>query len=112
MISISDKKWVEKKVDKNLIEKLKQDFQFNNLISKLIVSRNFDTTEIETIKSDIKITNKFKNNIDFVKAAELLCNSIKQNEKICILGDYDVDGSAATSLLVRFFNYIKHESFY
>ena len=28
------------------------------------------------------------------------------------MGDYDVDGSASTSLLVRFFKYIKHPHFY
>ena len=29
MISISGKKWVEREVNKNLVEKIKQDFNFN-----------------------------------------------------------------------------------
>ena len=37
---------------------------------------------------------------------------MNNNENICILGDYDVDGSAATSLFIRFFDSIKHPFFY
>ena len=37
---------------------------------------------------------------------------LNNNENICILGDYDVDGSAATSLLVRYFQHIKQPFFY
>ena len=38
--------------------------------------------------------------------------SIKNRENICILGDYDVDGSASTSLLIRFFETINHPYFF
>ena len=112
MISVSDKKWVEQKVNKNLIEKIKQDFRFSEIISKLIISRNFDFFEINSIESNIKISNTFKNIDDFNSSVDILINSIKNDEKICILGDYDVDGSAATSLLVRYFNHINHPHFY
>ena len=43
---------------------------------------------------------------------KLVINAINNKENICILGDYDVDGSAATSLFVRFFESIKHPFFY
>jgi len=42
MISVSGKIWTEKQVNKNLIEKFKQDFGFGNILSKLIISRNYD----------------------------------------------------------------------
>ena len=48
----------------------------------------------------------------FDVATDILINSINKNEKICILGDYDVDGTAATSLLVNYFNYIKQEHYF
>ena len=112
MISVSGKKWVEEKVNKNLVEKIKQDFCFNDILSRLIVLRNFDTTEISNINNDLKIINIFKDNIDFDKASEILNNSICKNENICVLGDYDVDGTSATSLLVRYFDFIKHPHFY
>ncbi len=112
MISVSGKNWIERKVNKNSVEKIKQDYKFNEILSKLIVSRNFDEDEINNINNDLKIINIFKNNNDFKEASKILINSIKNNEKICILGDYDVDGTAATSLLVRYFNYIKQPHFY
>ena len=112
MISISGKKWIERKVNKNLVEKIKQDFKFNDLLSKLIVSRNYDITEINIINNNLKFTNIFNTNSDFIKASDILINSINEKENICILGDYDVDGASATSLFVRYFEFIKQKYFY
>ena len=112
MISVSQKKWVERKVNKNSIEKIKQDFKFSQIISRLIISRNFDNIEISNINNDLKIINAFKNDMDFKDASTILNCSIKNNEKICILGDYDADGTAATSLFVRYLDHIKHPYFY
>ena len=55
MISVSGKKWIEQKVNKNSVEKIKQDYKFNEILSKLIVSRNFDEDEINNINNDLKI---------------------------------------------------------
>ena len=112
MISVSGKNWIERKLNKNSVEKIKQDYKFNEILSKLIVSRNFDEDEITNINNNLEIINIFKNDSDFKGASEILNISIKNNEKICILGDYDADGTAATSLLVRYFNYIKQPHFY
>ena len=112
MISVSGKKWEENKTNKNLIEKLKQDHNFSNILSKLVVSRKFDETELNSIDNYLVLNNVFFKNSDFKKSIELVTNSINKKENICILGDYDVDGSAATSLFVRFFESIKHPFFY
>ena len=112
MISISGKKWIEKKINKNQIEKIKQDFNFNDILSKLIVLRNYDITEINNINNNLEFTNIFNNNSDYISASEILINSINKKENICVLGDYDVDGASATSLLIRYFNYIKQQYFY
>ena len=112
MISVTGKKWTEQKVDKNLVEKIKQEYNFNEILSKLIISRNYDQEEINNIKNNLKLINVFNNNIDFNKASDILIDSINKNEKICILGDYDVDGASATSLLVRYFDHINQKYFY
>ena len=112
MISVSGKKWEEKITNKNLIEKLKQNYSFSNILSKLVVSRKFDETELSSIDNFLGLNNVFFKNSDFEKSIELVTNSISKKENICILGDYDVDGSAATSLFVRFFESIKHPFFY
>ncbi|WP_435114679.1 single-stranded-DNA-specific exonuclease RecJ [Candidatus Pelagibacter bacterium nBUS_36] len=112
MISVSDKKWIEREVNKNLVEKIKQDFNFSEILSRLIISRNFDLGEINNINDDLKTSNDFINNNDFNKATDLLIDTLKNKENICILGDYDVDGSTSTALLVRFFNYINQPHFF
>ena len=112
MISISGNEWKEKKVNPNLIEKIQQEHNFSKILSQLIVSRNFDENEIFLMENDLKLSNIFKNNVDFIESINLTIDSIKNKENICILGDYDVDGSVATSLLVRFFETLKHPYFY
>ena len=112
MISVSGKKWEERKINNRLVEKVQTENKFSNILSKLIISRNFDENEIYLIENKLKFTNIFRYNNDFNLAAKLTENSIKKKEKICILGDYDVDGSVSTALLVRFFKSIKHPYFY
>ena len=91
MISVSGKKWEQKKINQNLVDKLKQDFNFNDILSRLIISRKFDKDEITTIDTDLDLNNIFLNNKDFHQSIKLVVNCINNNEKICILGDYDVD---------------------
>ncbi|MDA7452771.1 single-stranded-DNA-specific exonuclease RecJ [Candidatus Pelagibacter ubique] len=112
MISVSGKKWEQKKINQNIVDKLKQEYDFSEILSRLIVSRKFDNDEIATINTDLDLNNIFLNNKDFNQSINLVVNSINNNEKICILGDYDVDGSAATSLFVKFFENINHPFFY
>ncbi len=112
MISVSGKKWIEQKVNKNSVEKIKQDFNFNDILAKLIVLRNYDITEINSINNNLKLINVLKDNSDFINASEVLINSINKKDNICILGDYDVDGISSTSLFIRYFKHIKQQYFY
>ena len=112
MISISGKRWKHKIVNKNAVDKLKQDYNFSEIVSKLLISRKFDLSEILTIENNLELSNVFFNIQDFKLSVSLLEKTIINKEKICILGDYDVDGSAATSLLVRFFESLNHPHFF
>ena len=112
MISVSGKTWIQQKINKNLVEKVKQDHGLSDFLSQLIVSRSYDTSEIYGISNNQKLSNIFKDDSDYKKASLILLDSIKSNENICILGDYDVDGACATSLLVRYFNHINQKHFF
>ena len=112
MISVSGRKWEEEKISKRLIEKIEQEYNFSKIVSKLIISRKFNKEEIYSINNNLKLSNFFKNNPDFIKSVNLVEKLIKNKENICIFGDYDVDGSASTSLLVNFFQSINHPNFY
>ena len=45
IISVSGKKWQEKKVNSQLLDKIQQDYNFSKILSKLIISRKFDEYE-------------------------------------------------------------------
>lgn len=102
MISISGKNWEEIKANHRLVEKIKIDNNFNEIQSKLILSRNYTKEEIYLIKNHIEINNPFYNTKDFLSACQLLKNNINKQSKILIVGDYDVDGCMSTILLVNF----------
>ena len=114
MISVSNKEWGERKFNENLVNKCSQDNNFSQILSKLIVSRKFNADEIYTINNskNVNFSNVFKFNEDFNKSIELVIKNIKNKSKICILGDYDVDGSCATALLIKFLKSINQPLFF
>jgi len=102
MISVSGKDWEEEYTIKRLIEKIKIDYRLNDIQAKIILSRNYSKEEIYLIKNKIDLKNPFHNTKDFLLACELLKKNLKNQNKILIIGDYDVDGCMSTSLLVNF----------
>jgi single-stranded-DNA-specific exonuclease len=56
MISVSGKNWKQKKTNKNSIEKLKQDYNFSDILSRLAISRKFDETELSSINNSFDFT--------------------------------------------------------
>jgi len=108
MISVSGKHWEEINVNERLIEKIKSELNISKLIAKLIIYRNFDETEIYTIKNDVNLLNPFLNNYDYKECFKTLEEVIVNNGKIQIIGDYDVDGIVSTSLFIKFFQFIKY----
>ena len=114
MISVSNKEWSERKFSTNLVDKLSQDNNFSQILSKLIISRNFNDEEIHSIKhfKNINFSNVFKFNDDYKQSIDLVSKCIKNKEPICIFGDYDVDGSCSTALLLKFFKSINHPVYF
>ena len=112
MISVSGRNWVPKETNANLVEKIKQDYNLSDIVSKLITSRKFDENELISIDNNLYLNNVFSKNEDYEKSIKILIDAINNKENICILGDYDVDGSTATALFIRFFEKIKNPFFY
>jgi single-stranded-DNA-specific exonuclease len=102
MISVSGRNWEEEYANKRFVEKIKIDHGFNNIQSKIILSRNYSKEEIYLIKNNIDLKNPFHQTKDFLLACGLLKKNIKNKSKILIIGDYDVDGCISTSLFVNF----------
>ena len=102
MISVSGKNWEEVYTNKRLVEKIKIDHGLNDIQSKIVLSRNYTIEEIYLIKNKINLKNPFYKTKDFVQGCELLNKNLNKQNKILIIGDYDVDGCMSTSLLVNF----------
>ena len=113
MISVSGRNWEQKKTNKNSVEKLTQDYNFSDIVSQLIISRKFNDTELSYINNDIKLNNVFLKNDDFKKSTKILIETINNKENICILGDYDVDGTTAVAMVYSFLKkYNKNIEYY
>jgi single-stranded-DNA-specific exonuclease len=102
MISVSGKNWEEVYTNKRLVEKIKIDHGLNDIQSKIVLSRNYTIEEIYLIKNKINLKNPFYKTKDFIQGCELLNKNLNKQNKILIIGDYDVDGCMSTSLLVNF----------
>lgn len=68
------------------------------LINRGINTRNKATTFLNPVYNKIETISQAK---DVDLACEILWKSISNNEKICIYGDYDVDGVTSTTIMVK-----------
>lgn len=81
--------------------KLAQDLGVSEVVAKLLVNRGIYNLDIANGFLDSSIDNLY-NGLDMLGmsgAVELMKNSINNNEKILIVGDYDVDGVISTYVL-------------
>ena len=102
MLSISGINWEELRLNQRKIEKFKIEYNFSEILSKFLISKNFNQTEIYSINNKVNLSNPFLKNSDYLKAQITLEKSLKSQGKILIIGDYDVDGCVATSIFINF----------
>ena len=108
MISISGNIWEEIKFNSRQSKKISQDYNLNSILSSIITEKKYDKEEIFSLNNKIDLINPFLKDVDFINSKNLLIEFIKYKKKIFIIGDYDVDGSVATGLLIKFFKNIQH----
>ena len=111
MKSVSGRSWEELNVTKRYLEKIKNENGFSEIVSKIIITNNFDNEEIHSIINKVDIINPFFKKKDFHLGKKILKKSIQDKEKIIIIGDYDVDGCISTSLMVNFLDSINYNNF-
>ena len=109
--SISGKNWIFKHFDQNDIRQICEEHNLSEITAKLLAIRKKNIQDINlflepTIKNLLPNPMHLK---DMSNAVSRTYSSIKNNELICIFGDYDVDGASSTALLVRYFLHIKQK---
>ncbi|MBD1172563.1 single-stranded-DNA-specific exonuclease RecJ [Pelagibacterales bacterium SAG-MED05] len=108
-VSVTGKNWILKKYDQEKIVYLKDNFSLDEITAKLLVLRNIKKEDINSfLNPSIKNFLPDPNNLlDMAKSSLRTLEAIKNNEKIGVLGDYDVDGATSTALLGRYFDELK-----
>lgn len=95
------KVWNVKKYDNDKINELMQKYNISEMLAKLIISREIEDIDmfLNGTLDDLKDPYKMKDMDKFVKRVE---EAIDKNEKICIYGDYDVDGITSITIMYKF----------
>jgi single-stranded-DNA-specific exonuclease len=98
----------QKPHDERLKTAIMQRFGLSEVLAKLLSARGVSLDEVENfLDPKIKTTlpDPFEL-LDMKEAVDHVIDAIKQNKKITIFADYDVDGATSSSLLRRFFSEI------
>ena len=96
--SVLGKEWVEKKYNKNQLELISKNYNLDFLTSKLICNKDLNLEQLDFFLSPRK-KHYLPNPLNFKdcdKALEVVFKHIKNKSKICIFGDYDVDGATSS----------------
>ncbi len=102
--SLSHRSWVYRENDEKTIEMLMQKYDLPEILARILVARHVDSHLIDaflnpTLKRQLPEPCLLK---DMQKAVDRIADSIIRNEKIGIMGDYDVDGATSSALLKLF----------
>ncbi len=99
-----NKTWRVLDVNRERAQEIEKKFNIGALVSNIIAQKNLSDNEIE------KFLNPTRNDFydpflmpDMDKAIDRIEKAVKNQEKIIIYGDYDVDGITSTTILKRFF---------
>lgn len=97
-------KWIYNSVDKNLLEETAFRHNMPKPVAELILKKgisspedidNFLNGSLKALRNPFEIS-------DMDHAAERIAKAVMDHERICIYGDYDVDGVTATALMYIF----------
>lgn len=98
-----DSKWILKN-NKADLNKISQKYGISPMLAKIIINKGIKEEELFDYLNSEDFTFYDHNLINNIKDATLLCiKHIKANNKIRIIGDYDVDGIMACFILVSAF---------
>ncbi|MDU0457410.1 MAG: single-stranded-DNA-specific exonuclease RecJ, partial [Geobacteraceae bacterium] len=111
---IEERRWNIALPDENRVKCLSEELSFNPLICRILLNRGIDTPEaasrfLSSSLADIHDPFLLR---DMEKAVERLRLALLAREKICIYGDYDVDGVTSVASLVGFLSALDGDCFY
>jgi len=103
--------WEYRSLDPTAEKRLEEDLHIHKILAQVLASRKMDSPSeafafLNPRLSAIKDPYLLR---DMDKAVDRFVKAVKNHEKICIYGDYDVDGITATVLLIRFLKWLDRD---
>lgn len=97
------KKWVAYDKSYELAELLKSRLNLNEMLARTLINRGIDSIDEAERFINAELNDLYDPFLlkDMEKAVDRILLALEENEKICIYGDYDVDGVTSTSLCVN-----------
>ena len=97
--------WIIKPINRELSDDLAYDCDLPRPVANVLISRGIETKELalEFIEKPVRLLRPPKDLPDCLPAVIRLEKAIKNNEKIYVWGDYDVDGITSTAIVVTCF---------
>ncbi len=108
------RRWTEREADPRDINRLAQDCAIPPLLARLLANRDICDSAAASVflaPSLAEIHDPFLM-LGMDRATERLTRAVINGERVCVYGDYDVDGITAVALLISFFRSIGLDCFY
>ncbi|MRR52966.1 MAG: single-stranded-DNA-specific exonuclease RecJ [Deltaproteobacteria bacterium] len=114
MQPVRDRRWNIAKIDENQVLRLARESSLPQLLCRILLNRGVDTASdarrfLSSSLAEMRDPFLLK---DMDKAVERLCRALLAGEKICVYGDYDVDGVTSVASLVAFLSALDGNCFY
>ncbi|HZD41222.1 MAG TPA: single-stranded-DNA-specific exonuclease RecJ [Terriglobales bacterium] len=115
MKSETRKRWIVKRADPALVERNAEQLKISPLLARLIALRGITEAPAaasflsSSLRSDLPSPFLMR---DMEAAVERIMHALQRQELICVWGDYDVDGTTGTAVLVAFLREIGAQPLY
>lgn len=108
------RKWVAYNKDYEIANRIKEQLNISGIVARSLINRGINT--IEAAKMFMNPQLDYLHDPFLLKdmdlAVDRVLRAIDENEKICIYGDYDVDGVTSTSLCINILRKLEAEVMY
>ena len=112
-LSLLNNKWSLKDYNERHVLTLSQRNKITPILAKLLTLRNIESENVENYLN-LNLYNNLPNPF-LLKDMEItiarIIQAIEKNENIGIIADYDVDGSTAAAILIKFFESFQNKLF-
>lgn len=97
------KVWNIKKVNEDYVKRIMKEYNVSEVMAKLLINRNIEFEDIgEFLNGNLELLKDPYLMKDMDKFVDRVDIAIKNKEKICIYGDYDVDGITSITIMYKF----------